>query len=63
MRTGAGCWYDRDRERLEPGEPQRMVLVDDAYIDAQAPIVRDRLARAGVRLAGLLNGALDPHGQ
>ena len=49
VRTDAGCWYDAGRERLEPGSPER--------------IVRDRLARAGVRLARLLNRALDPHGQ
>jgi hypothetical protein len=34
------------------------VLADQAYIEADAPIVRDRLARAGVRLAGLLNKTL-----
>jgi hypothetical protein len=62
-RTAADCWYESGRERLEPGQPERTVLVDEAYIDAQAPIVRDRLARAGVRLAGPLNEALDPHGQ
>jgi hypothetical protein len=61
VRTDRGCWYDGDRERLEAGQPERTVLVDQAYIDAQSPTVRDRLARAGVRLAGLLNKAFDPH--
>jgi hypothetical protein len=22
VRTDRGCWYDRDRERLEPGHPE-----------------------------------------
>ena len=30
VRTAAGCWYDSSRERLEPGQPERTVLVDDA---------------------------------
>ena len=60
VRNDTGCWYDRDR--LEPGQPERTVLVDDAYIEVNAPIVQDHLVRAGVRLAGLLNRALDAHG-
>jgi nuclease S1 len=51
VRTNTRCWYDRDRERLEPGQPERTVLVDQAYIEANAPIVSGRLARAWVRLA------------
>jgi hypothetical protein len=62
VRTAAGCWYSSDHERLESGQPQRTVLVDGAYIEVSRPIVRDRLARAGVRLAGLLNGSFGPHG-
>jgi hypothetical protein len=58
VRTNTGCWYDRDHKRLEPGQPKKTVLVDQAYIEANVPIVSDRLARAGVRLAGLLNKAL-----
>jgi nuclease S1 len=61
VQTNTGCWYDRDRERLEAGQPEKTVLVDAAYMEVNAPIVRDRLSRAGVRLAGLLNKALDSH--
>ena len=61
VRTDSGCWYDRDRERLEPGHPEKTVLVDASYIEANAPIVSDRLAQAGIRLAGLLNQALGGH--
>jgi hypothetical protein len=62
VRTDSGCWYARNRERLEHGQPEKAVQVNQAYIEAYAPIVTDRLARAGVRLAGLLNRSFDPHG-
>ena len=58
VRTGAGCWYDADYERLDPGEPERVVAIDRAYIETQVPVVREQLVKAGVRLAGLLNDAL-----
>ena len=57
--TGTGCWYDQDNERLDEGEPKRTVLVDRAYIETHTPTVREQLVKAGVRLAGLLNQALD----
>ena len=28
VRTDTGCWFDRDRERLEAGQPEKTVLVD-----------------------------------
>ena len=58
VRTGAGCWYDADYERLDPGEPERVVAIERAYIEAHTATVREQLARAGVRLAGLLERAL-----
>jgi hypothetical protein len=33
-------------------------VVDDSYLDRHQSIARDRIARAGVRLAGLLSRAL-----
>ena len=38
--------------------PQRVVAVDDAYLAAQASVVRERLKMAGVRLGAILNIAL-----
>jgi hypothetical protein len=35
-----------------------MVVVDDAYLDRNGPVVAERLRRAGVRLAFLLNTTL-----
>ena len=37
-----------------------MDLTPENYIDARIPVVRERLQKAGVRLAYLLNTALDP---
>ena len=37
-----------------------MDLTADNYIDTRVPVVRERLQKAGVRLAYLLNTALDP---
>lgn len=52
------CWYDGDNEQLDDGEDQKTVVVDDAYLDEHLPTVRDRIKRAGVRLAALLEGTL-----
>ena len=40
------------------GGPEKVVVVDDAYLDRNAPIVAERLKRAGVRLGHLLNTSL-----
>jgi len=53
-----GCWYSAGNERLDPGEPERIVVVDQRYIETNGPTVGDRLVKAGVRLGGLLNRAL-----
>jgi hypothetical protein len=52
------CQYAADNVEFEEGEPERVVVVDDGYLDRNAPIARERIAMAGVRLAGLLNRAL-----
>jgi hypothetical protein len=40
------------------GEPEKVVVVHDAYLERQEPVVTERLKRAGVRLAHLLNTTL-----
>jgi len=40
------------------GEDEKVVVVNAAYIEQHVPCVRDRLKRAGVRLADLLNRTL-----
>ena len=53
------CWYATDQQEYRGGA-QRVVTVDDAYLTAQAALVRERLKMAGVRLAAILNTALTP---
>jgi hypothetical protein len=56
--VGDACQYEADNRELDDGEPEKAVLVGNAYLDTHAPVVRQRIAMAGVRLAGLLNRAL-----
>jgi len=58
VHTDTGCWYGAGNERLDQGEPERTVVVDRSYIKTNTPAARDHLAKAGVRLAGLLYRAL-----
>ena len=52
------CQYAADNREFDEGEPEKVVVVDDGYLDMHASIARERIAMAGVRLAGLLNRAL-----
>ena len=54
------CAYEAGNIALDSGEPQKTVAIDAAYVAASTPIIRDRLKRAGVRLAHLLDEALKP---
>ena len=60
VEVGGVCEYQAGNEQLDPGEPKKMVTIDAAYVAASTPVVRDRLKRAGVRLAQMLNEALVP---
>jgi hypothetical protein len=55
--VGDACQYEADNREFDEGEPE-VVQVNDAYLDRHASVVRERIAMAGVRLAGLLNRAL-----
>lgn len=51
--------YGRLPVKLVPGKPPaEAVAIDRDYVDASAPIVREQLAKAAVRLAYVLNAAL-----
>ena len=54
------CWYAPDRRAFRAGEPMRNVTVDDDYLAEQAPIVRERIKMAGVRLGAMLNTIFAP---
>ena len=54
------CDYEAGNVQLDAGEPQKTVTIDAAYMAASTPIIRDRLKRAGVCLAHLLDQTLAP---
>ena len=58
VRTDSGCWYDPGNKQLDQGDPEKVVVIDQAYVETNTPAVRDRLLEAGIRLGGLLNQAL-----
>jgi len=60
MMMPASCWYSPTKEHYVSGDPKRVQLVDDAYLDWARIIVEDRLKRAGIRLADALNRSFDP---
>jgi hypothetical protein len=60
IQVGDTCQYASDNATFAPGETERTVPVDAAYIAAHAPTVRSRLLRAGVRLGHLLNEIFGP---
>ena len=57
VEKNGACFYSRAHETFDASDP-RTVDVDQTYLDHFAPIVRDRLRMAGVRLAMLLEQAL-----
>ena len=54
------CWYAPDRKEFRLGQPLRKVIADDDYLSKQAPIVRERIKMAGVRLGAMLNTIFAP---
>ena len=58
VREGKSCVYRPGNPTYDPGEPEKVVVVDEAYLERNAPIVAQRLRQAGVRLGYLLNTAL-----
>jgi hypothetical protein len=56
--VGGTCRYAADNREFDEGEPEKVVVVDGGYLDRHAAVARERIAMAGVRLAGLLNRAL-----
>lgn len=62
IRVGPACQYDAARlNYVRP--PRRSIDIDDAYMNMAMEIIPNRITRAGIRLAGLINRALDPNFQ
>ena len=55
---GGVCQYEAGNVELDQGEAEKQVAIDAAYVAMSTPIIRDRLKRAGVRLAHLLDVSL-----
>jgi hypothetical protein len=49
------CWYAPELREYVPERPQKKAVVNHAYLAKHAPIVRERMKKAGVRLAAILN--------
>jgi hypothetical protein len=60
--AGGACQYEAGNVELDQGEPEKRVTIDAAYVATSAPTIRDRVKRAGVRLAHLLDEALADYG-
>lgn len=60
LKRAGTCRYSAAQATYRQGAPERTERLSAAYLDRAAPIVRDRLSKAGVRLADALNRALDP---
>ncbi len=58
VRVGTKCVYQQGNESFSEGEDEKVVIVNIAYLEQHVPFVRDRLKRAGIRLAHLLNTTL-----
>jgi hypothetical protein len=56
--SGNLCAYEPGNDTFDPGEQEKSVMVDATYLTMHEQVVKDRLKRAGVRLALLLNRAL-----
>jgi hypothetical protein len=59
VQKDGACWYSADQREYQGGN-KRVVDIDDGYLAAQGPIVRERLKAAAIRLAAILNVALTP---
>jgi hypothetical protein len=58
--VSAACQYSPTQMAWAEGQPKRSVQIDAAYMDWAMPIIQRRITQGGIRLAHLLNLALDP---
>jgi hypothetical protein len=58
MQSDGSCWYTADREEWKPGSKKKKVQVGSEYVALHGPTVKNRIERAGIRLAKLLNETL-----
>jgi hypothetical protein len=59
VKQQGACWYSEDNMILQDEEPRRRVTVDQAYMGAHVEAIKLRLKQSAIRLAAVLNAALD----
>lgn len=55
-----GCRYSKAKLTWVRAGPRRVQSVDEDYVRLAKPIIQHRMTQAGIRLAHLINEALDP---
>ncbi len=58
-RKEGACWHAEDNMLLDDGEQRRLMPISDDYLEQHGPVVSRRLQQAGIRLAALLERALE----
>jgi hypothetical protein len=63
--VGGTCQYAADNREFDEGEPEKVVVVDDGYLDRHASIARerisgDRAANVNLNLDNSLKGRYSP---
>lgn len=58
--ASASCQYSATMPVLPEGKPEKKVVVDAAYLGQFKDVAGERVRMAGIRLAHLVNSALDP---
>ena len=53
------CWYSADNMMIDNGERQRELVASERYLTTHKETIERRLKQAGVRLAALLDAALN----
>lgn len=52
------CWYDEGNKKLHESDEPKVIQMTDSYLKLWAPVVEQRIKKAGVRLAHILDQLL-----
>lgn len=54
------CQYDATHEEFSEGDTEKKITVNQAYVDANGPVLEEQVKKAGVRLGKMLETLLNP---
>jgi len=54
VKKDGDCWNESDNMKVDGNEERRVVVVDNAYMEQQWPVIKKRLTQARTRLGHLL---------